>query len=90
MTPTMIDADRLYGALERLQDKMERNHTDIIQRLTRLESATHTPVDCDGLRGHIEDHKEAEKANGVRKLIDYAIKGLVAAGLLYGGSKFGG
>ena len=111
----MPDSERLFSTLEAIRELQGRNHTEVVQRLTKLETLQHSPEDCrrtmatrqevravelevqevkEAQAEHKTEHKEAaaqaQKAGFVKKMIDYAGKAAVAAGLVYGGSKYGG
>ena len=96
----MAGSERLFNALDRIQDKQDKNHTEIVQRITRLETLQHRPEDCRKsflsreefakyLSDVLREKEKHEKFTTGKRLIDYAIKGAVAAGLIYGGSQIG-
>lgn len=82
----MAESERLYILFDRLERSMSENHTDVVQRLTRLESRQHTPDDCSGIK-RVEtrmDKDEVRRRDAswkvfARELVRGAVAAIVAA-----------
>jgi len=76
------DSDRLYISIDRLNDTITRNHTEVVQRLSKLEEKAHRPTECRGvitLQREFDDYKVSVLSE--RK--DEAWKGIAKEGLRY-------
>lgn len=90
----MADSERMYVVLDRIESKLESNHLEVVQRLTKLETVNHRPEDCPGvlrveraIEKHIESDKASEKENWWRGWGKEVLKLAAAAGAGFVGSK---
>jgi hypothetical protein len=88
------DSDRLYTMLKGIGDKQDINHVEVVQRLTRLETKSHTAEDCPGvgrverqLSEHIEDSRRKSEAEGWKAWGKEIVKLVLAAGAGFAGGR---
>lgn len=62
------DSQRIYIVLDRIEDKQEKNHVELIGRISKLEVMSHGSDDCPGVKrveaslaGHISNDKSTKQ-----------------------------
>ena len=45
----MPESERVYKVLDRIERTQNENHTEVVQRLAKLEANQHSPSDCPGV-----------------------------------------
>jgi len=56
----MPESERTYAILDRIEQTVNTNHTEVLQRLTTLEAIQHTPDTCPAIarmQGQVDAHQ---------------------------------
>jgi len=80
------DNERLYSMMTDLTRQVRDNHTEVVQRLSRLEGNQHTPIDCPGLsrledvhRDCVQTREQLKRDNAVKSVVKEAARTIAAA-----------
>jgi len=81
----MSNEGMIFEEIRAMRSEISANHTEVVQRLTKLESSSHSPDDCHGNRRttekldeYIKSCEENAKWDGVKAIAKEAIRMLAA------------